>query len=68
MNDEYNEKSEIELCDFLAIHEDAVKQVRAALPDEDSIFELAELYKIFGDHTAYASCVCYGSTSCACAT
>lgn len=67
MTDEYNNKSEIELCDFLAIHEDAVKQVRAALPDEDSIFELAELYKIFGDHTRIRIlCVLWEHELCVC--
>lgn len=67
MTDEYNNNDEIELCDFLAIHEDTVKQVRAAMPDEDDIFELAELYKIFGDHTRIRIlCVLWEHELCVC--
>ena len=57
----------IEVCDFLAIHEDAVKDVVANLPDEDTIFELAELYKIFGDHTRIRIlCVLWEHELCVC--
>ena len=59
--------NEIEVCDFLAIHEDAVKDVVATLPDEDTIFELAELYKIFGDHTRIRIlCVLWEHELCVC--
>lgn len=59
--------NEIEVCDFLAIHEDAVKDVVANLPDEDTIFELAELYKIFGDHTRIRIlCVLWEHELCVC--
>ena len=32
-------------------HEEAVGEVRAALPPEDALIDLAELYKTFGDST-----------------
>jgi len=38
-------------CEFHHAHEDTVKRISAIMPDEDSLFDLAELYKIFGDST-----------------
>ena len=38
-------------CEFLAVHEDTVKKVRALLPGEDDLYDLAELFKVFGDST-----------------
>lgn len=40
-----------EACDLLCVHEDAVKRVRAALSDEDTLYDLAELFRVFGDST-----------------
>ena len=38
-------------CEFLAVHEDTVQRVRSLLPGEDDLYDLAELFKIFGDST-----------------
>ena len=38
-------------CEFLAVHEDTVQRVRSLLPDEDDLYDLAELFKVFGDST-----------------
>ena len=37
--------------DFLCLHEEAVAAVRRQMPDEDDLYDLAELYKVFGDST-----------------
>ena len=37
--------------DFLRLHEEAVAAVRKQMPDEDDLYDLAELYKVFGDST-----------------
>ena len=37
--------------DFLCLHEEAVAAVRKQMPDEDDLYDLAELYKVFGDST-----------------
>ena len=37
--------------DFLCLHEEAVAAVRKQMPDEDDLYDLAELYKVFGDAT-----------------
>ena len=45
------EISDIEKCEFLYLHEDAVREVREKMPDENTLYDLAEFFKIFGDST-----------------
>ena len=47
MEDRYN----VECCDFICTHEDVVKKVRQEMPDEDTLYDLSELFRIFGDST-----------------
>lgn len=41
----------IERCDCEVIHEDVVSQVRNKMPEEETLYDLAELFKVFGDST-----------------
>lgn len=41
----------MERCDCEVIHEDVVNQVRALMPEEEILFDLAELFKVFADST-----------------
>lgn len=41
----------IERYDCNVIHEDIVNQVRDKMPQEESLYDLAELFKVFGDST-----------------
>ncbi|MDK7007304.1 metalloregulator ArsR/SmtB family transcription factor, partial [Escherichia coli] len=41
----------IERCEYNAIHEDIINQVRDKMPQEKSLSDLAELFKVFGDLT-----------------
>ena len=41
----------LEKCDCDVIHEDVVNQVRAKMPQEELLYDLAELFKVFGDST-----------------
>jgi len=41
----------IERCDCDVIHEDIVNEVRSKMPEEESLYDLAELFKVFGDST-----------------
>ncbi|MBO4355718.1 MAG: winged helix-turn-helix transcriptional regulator [Clostridia bacterium] len=43
--------NDIETCSFHMVHEDVVKEVEKNLPDDETVFELSELYKVFGDST-----------------
>ncbi len=45
------EEKEIEKCEFLCIHKDIVAQVLSRMPDETQLYDLAELFKVFGDST-----------------
>src|SRR5690554_1475991 len=38
-------------CDCEVIHEDIVNQVREKMPQEETLYELAEVFKVFGDST-----------------
>lgn len=44
-------KESLEQTDFIHIHEDMVRQVNEKMPAEEMLFDLAELFKIFGDTT-----------------
>ena len=44
-------KETYERCDTLEIHDDLLRIVNEKLPDEESLYDLAELFKIFGDST-----------------
>lgn len=41
----------IERCDFLHVHTEIVEKVKAVLPDEEKLYDLADLFKTFGDST-----------------
>lgn len=38
-------------CEHVEVHEDLLKLVRETMPVEDDLYDLAELFKIFGDST-----------------
>lgn len=40
-----------ERCDCTVIHEEVVNQVLGRMPEEEKLYDLAELFKVFGDST-----------------
>ena len=42
---------EMELCEISEVHGELLEKVRAGLPDEGRLADLAELFKVFGDST-----------------
>lgn len=46
-----NNNVEIEKCEYTLIHEDVVASVREKMPPEERLYDLAELFKVFGDTT-----------------
>ena len=44
-------KNPIEKCEFLCVHEDVVQDVLQKMPEEETLFDLAEFFKVFGDST-----------------
>ena len=46
-----NNERKIESCNGNIIHEDIVVRVKDQLPAEETLYDLAELFKVFGDST-----------------
>lgn len=42
---------DVERCGFLCVHEDTVDQVLGQMPHDEQLYDLAELFKVFGDST-----------------
>ncbi len=60
-------KKEAPTCEYMHAHEDIVKAVKEKMIDENSLYDLADLFKIFGDTTRikilyvlseHSMCVC----------
>ncbi|MDE7231304.1 MAG: metalloregulator ArsR/SmtB family transcription factor [Oscillospiraceae bacterium] len=43
--------NDIPHCEFMHAHPDTIEKIKAAMPDEDTLIDLAELFKVFGDST-----------------
>ena len=43
--------NDVENCDIHEVHPDIVKRIREQMPDDDELYDLAELFKAFGDST-----------------
>ena len=43
--------AEIECCDTIEVHEELLKIVDETMPEETELYDLAELFKVFGDST-----------------
>jgi ArsR family transcriptional regulator len=46
-----NNKSSEEFCNCTIIHEEVVRKVKLNMPQEERLYDLAELFKVFGDTT-----------------
>ena len=44
-------REEILQCDAPCVHTELISTVNADMPDEEMLYDLAELYKVFGDST-----------------
>ena len=45
------EEKEVECCDAVEVHENLLKIVNETMPEETELYDLAELFKVFGDST-----------------
>ncbi|MGN0495386.1 MAG: ArsR/SmtB family transcription factor [Lachnospiraceae bacterium] len=56
-----------EICECNAIHQDVVNKVKGLMPDEETLYDLAELFKVFGDTTRVRIlCALFESEMCVC--
>ena len=62
-----NSERKIESCNGNIIHEDIVVRVKGQLPAEETLYDLAELFKVFGDTTRIKIiCALFESEMCVC--
>ena len=45
------DKNGMECCDCTQVHDDIVSEVTSQLPEDEILYDLAELFKVFGDST-----------------
>lgn len=56
-----------ECCEYIHAHKDIIEKVQGKIPDEDTLYDLAELFKIFGDSTRIRIlCVLSEAEMCVC--
>lgn len=48
---ESSEKNIVETCEVPVIHEGVLARVREKMPAEEPVYEVSELFKVFGDST-----------------
>ena len=46
-----HEHNHIERCGYLCVHQHTVDEVLAHMPGDEKLYDLAELFKVFGDST-----------------
>ena len=44
-------EKEVEICDCCEVHENLLQIVNETIPEENELYDLAELFKVFGDST-----------------
>ncbi len=55
------------MCEEECVHTDIVLKVKDELPDEEILYDVAELFKVFGDSTRVKIiCVLFQSEMCVC--
>ncbi len=60
-------KNNIEICNCTIIHEDVINKVREHIPQEEMLYDLADLFKIFGDTTRIKIlCALFQAEMCVC--
>lgn len=60
-------KANIESCSCTIIHEEVVTKARESMPEEETLYDLAELFKVFGDTTRIKIlCSLFESEMCVC--
>lgn len=66
MNDE--QEQELERSEFLHAHEDVIAKVNEKMPDDETLYDLADLFRIFADssrikilYALYESELCVGA-------
>ena len=60
-------EDKIENCSCTVIHRDIITKVQDSIPKEETLYDLAELFKVFGDTTRIKIlCALFESEMCVC--
>ncbi|MBU3185321.1 ArsR/SmtB family transcription factor [Clostridium estertheticum] len=60
-------EKDIEFCQCATVHEDEIEKVRRLIPPAETLSDLAELFKVFGDSTRIKIlCVLFETEMCVC--
>lgn len=43
--------NDVPQCEYMHAHPETIEKIKAAMPDDDTLIDLAELFKVFGDST-----------------
>lgn len=58
---------DVEHCECYEVHKELIDEVMNRMPDEDKLYDLAELFKVFGDSTRIRILsVLFGEEMCVC--
>ncbi|MCB2290169.1 metalloregulator ArsR/SmtB family transcription factor [Clostridium sp. CS001] len=61
------ENNNIDNCSCIIIHEDVVNKVKEYIPKEEILYDLADLFKVFGDTTRIKIlCALFQAEMCVC--
>ena len=61
------ENNNIEVCNCTIIHEDIVNKVKVCIPEEETLYDLADLFKVLGDSTRIkVLCALFEAEMCVC--
>lgn len=61
------EEKNIENCSCLIIHEEVVNKVKENMPKEETLYDLADLFKVLGDSTRVkVLCALFQAEMCVC--
>lgn len=64
---ENNNDNKVERCACNVIHGDIVAKIKDSLPQEETLYDLAELFKVFGDSTRIKIlCALFEEEMCVC--
>jgi ArsR family transcriptional regulator len=61
------EKKEIDSCSCSVIHQDIIDKVKDHIPEEETLYDLSDLFKVFGDTTRIKIlCALFQAEMCVC--
>lgn len=61
------EKTNLDTCSGLIIHQDIIDKVKDHIPEEELLYDLSDLFKVFGDTTRIKIlCALFQSEMCVC--